>query len=328
MNPRMRPKKNPAKPDTEKSLARRLVQGPLRPRRLAFFLILLFAVTSCVKARTAGLRPPGAAVYSYIEKSIVLAGAGADEPIESYLVRPDAPGKFPCAVILHGKGGWWRAYIGYARELAGRGVAALIVNYYSAHYVDMESLNVPFPHRRRQFELQNGDISRAAAAFARKPFCAGGKVGLIGFSMGADKAIRAAAERPEVSAVVGYYGPYDYAAFIRHRVSRVLLAIAPKDALLWKSYLEKTSPLFLADKVRAGVLLFHGVADRTVPVRQSVRMIEALRKNGAAGAEMKLYEGVGHNFVLRHHRREPEREDSLRETITFLKKYLPARSGS
>ncbi|MEE9256809.1 MAG: dienelactone hydrolase family protein [bacterium] len=318
----------PDKPDKKKGLARRLARMMPRPRRIVLLGILLLAVTSCVRARTAGLRPPGAPTYAYAEKSILLAGGEPDAPIEGYLIRPDAPGKFPCAVILHGKGGWWRAYIRYARALAERGIASLILNYYSAHQVDMEGLNVPFPLRRRQFELQNGDISRAAAAFARRPFCAGGKVGLIGFSMGADKAIRAAAERPEVSAVVGYYGPYDYVSFIRHRVSRVLLAIAPKDALRWKSYLEKKSPLFLADKVRASVLLFHGAEDRTIPVRQSVRMIEALRKNGAAGAEMKLYEGVGHNFVLRHHRRDAERGDSLRRTIAFLKKNLPKRPGS
>ena len=116
--------------------------------------------------------------------------------------------------------------------------------------------------------------------------------------------------------------------FSARRVNPLLLALAPEDALRWKSYIEKNSPLFLAQKIRAGVLLFHGAEDRTIPVKQSVRMVEALRKNGALEARMKLYEGVGHNFVLRFRRRGPERQDSLRETIAFLKKMLPARSGS
>ncbi len=319
---------HPDRPDKRKVPVRPLTRGALRPRRLVLLIFLLLAVTSCVRARTAGLRPPDAPVYSYLEKSVVLTGAREDAPVESYLVRPDAPGRFPCAVLLHGKGGWWRAYIRYAHELAERGVASLIVDYYSAHYVDLEGLNVPFPHRKKQFELQNQDVARAAAAFAQRPFCAGGQVGLIGFSMGADKAIRAAAERPEVKAVVGYYGPYDYVSFIRHRVNAVLLALAPEDALRWKRYMEKNSPLLLANKVRANVLLFHGAEDRTIPVRQSVQMAEALNKNGASGARIKLYEGVGHNFVLRFRRQGPERQDSLRETIAFLKKNLPGRSGS
>jgi dienelactone hydrolase len=300
----------------------------LRPGRFVFLIFLLLAVTSCVRARTAGLRPPDPPTFNaYIERSVLIAGKSEADGIEGYIVRPKEPGQYPCAVLLHGKGGWWQAYIRYARELAGRGIASIIVDYYSAHYVDIEGLNVPFPQRRRQFELQNEDINRVTETFAKRPFCLGSQVGLIGFSMGADKAFRTAAVRPEVKAVVGYYGPYDYVEFIRHRVNPLLLALAPEDALKWKTYMEKNSPVFLAERVRANVLLFHGAEDRTVPMEQSVRMIRALNGNGNWKAEMKLYEGVGHNFVLRFRRQGPERQDSLRRVISFLKKNLSASSG-
>ncbi len=303
-------------------------QGDKPPRRIRaglgkslILLTLLIAVTSCVRARTAGLLPPESPTYAYEEASIDLPGGEPGVRLDGYFTRPKAEGKFPCAVLLHGKGGWWRAYLGYARELAERGIASLILDYYSGHYVDLESLSVPFGHRRKQFELQNSDIRAAAAAFSRRPVCAGGRVGMIGFSLGADKAFRTAAAKPGIKAVVAYYGPYDYVSFIRYRVNAIILALAGEEALRWKSYLEKNSPLSMAGKVEANVLLFHGVEDRTIRAAQSIRMLAALKRRGKRSVRMKLYEGTGHNFVLRRGL-SAERADSLRLTVAFLRENL------
>jgi dienelactone hydrolase len=295
-------------------------------RKTLLLITLMIAVTSCVRARTVGLRPLESPTYAYEEASIDLPGGDPGVRLDGYFTRPKAEGRFPCAVLLHGKGGWWRAYLRYARELAGRGIASLILDYYSGHYVDLEGLSVPFEHRRKQFELQNSDIRAAAAAFSRRPVCAGGQVGLIGFSLGADKAFRTAAAQPGIKAVVAYYGPYDYVSFIRYRVNAVLLALAGEEALRWKSYLEKNSPLAMAGKVEANVLLFHGVEDRTIRAAQSVRMLAALRRRGERSARMKLYGGAGHNFVLRRGL-SAERSDSLRLTVAFLRENLTPKTG-
>lgn len=293
-----------------------------RLRRMPLLLLLVLVATSCTRARTTGLMAPDTPAFAYRETSVELPGSKPDVRIEGYYTRPSPAGTYPCAVILHGKGGWWRAYIRYAQELAAQGIASVIVNYYSGHWVDLEGLNVPFDERRAQFEYQNGDIAAAVTAFSRYPVCAGRKVGLIGFSLGADKAFRTAAAQPDIGAVVGYYGPYDYVSFIRQRVNPVLLALAGEEALKWKAYLEKNSPFTLAGRVRASALLFHGVEDSTIPVKQSILMQKALGKRGGPGARMKLYEGVGHNFVLRRRGTRAERADSIRLTVSFLKKKL------
>ncbi|MFP6868110.1 MAG: dienelactone hydrolase family protein [Nitrospinota bacterium] len=299
---------------------------PIAPRRVLVMFILLIAVTSCTRARTAGLHPPESPTYAYTEHSVQLPGGAKGVRLDGHLVRPKARGKFLCAVLLHGIRGYWRAYLRYARALASRGIASLILDYYSGHYVDLEGLSVPFDYRKTQFELQNSDIASAAAAFSRNPVCAGGQVGLIGFSLGANKAFRTAAGRPEFKAVVAYYGPYDYVQFIRHRVNPLILALAGEDAQRWKSYLEKNSPLTMAGKVRADVLLFHGVEDRTIPAAQSVQMLSALQRGPAKSARIKLYEGTGHNFVLRHGR-SAEFGDSIRLTVSFLRKSLASKAG-
>lgn len=47
------------------------------------------------------------------------------------------------------------------------------------------------------------------------------------------------------------------------------------------------------------VWLFHGAEDRVVPVEESRRMVEALRRVGNSHARYSEYEGVGHNVWLK-----------------------------
>ncbi len=300
----------------------RLKRVPIQ--HVILFGILTLAVTSCVRARNHGMAELDLPSQDWVEIEVRYPGGEAGKEVEAFLVRPREAGPFPCTVLLHGRGGWWQAYIRSAREMAARGFSALIMNYYSAHRVNLEGLNIPFEHRKRQFELQILDISSATRAFARSRNCTGGQVGLIGFSLGADKAFRVAAVNPEVRAIVSYYGPSDYVSLIRERINPLLLALADDETLRWKGYLEKNSPLALAPRVGAAVLLFHGVKDGVIQMNHSVTMYNALRKRGRGKiARLKLYEGVGHNFVLRR-AIGPERADSIRHTLAFLREALPA----
>lgn len=302
----------------------RSARRALPPRRVFLLALLALLGASCTRPLPLGLVPPGPASYGISEREVALPASVPGASIEGHLIRPDAPegASFPCAVLLHGKGGWWRAYVRYGQELAARGIAALVLNYYSVHHVDLEGWRTPFAERREQFEAQNEDIVRATAQFARSPLCAGGKVAVVGFSLGADKAIRAAAALPEVSAVAAYYGPYDYVSFIHQRVNPILLALASEDLLRWKRYLEENSPIRLATKTHVPIFLLHGVEDAVIPVNQTLQMTEALRRGGGK-VRIHLYEGVGHNFVLRRGPAEV-RDDSLRRVIGFLREHLPA----
>ena len=294
----------------------------IRIRRLLLFILAMLMVTSCARPRTPGLAPAPAGSHGHKESYVELPSSIETASIMGYLVRPAKNERYPCVILLHGKGGWWRAYIRYARKLASHGFSSLIINYYSVHQVDLEGLTTPFVQRKANFERQNEDINRAASAFAKSAHCMQNKVGLIGFSLGADKAFRAAASLPVVKAVVAYYGPYDYASLIKKRINAVVLALATEDLLRWKKYLEFHSPANKIQNTIASTLMFHGVADGVIPVQQSFAMMKKLRERESGYAELKLYEGTGHNFVLR--RRTPrEREDSIRRALIFLKNHLP-----
>ena len=293
-------------------------------RRVLLLVLLAFFGASCAHPVPLGLEPLGPPVHAVVETELALPASLDGAEMEGALIRPGAPegAQFPCAVLLHGKGGWWQAYNRYARELAARGFASLNLNYYSVHRVDLEGWRTPFQIRKTSFEAQTADIIRATRQFARSPFCAGGKVAMVGFSLGADKAFRAAAALPEVAAVVAYYGPYDYVSFIQARVNPVVLALASEDLLQWKKYMEEASPILLAPMTRVPVFLLHGMEDSVIPVDQSLKMREILQKQGNP-VTLKLYDGTGHNFVLRRGPTEV-RDDSLRLAIGFLQKHLPA----
>ena len=294
----------------------------IRIKSLLLFIFVVLMVTSCARPRTLNLAPAPDGNHDHQENYVELPSSIENASMTGYLVRPSKDGRYPCVVLLHGKGGWWRAYIRYARKLASHGFSSLVINYYSVHQVDLEGLRTPFVQRKSNFERQNEDINRAVSAFAKSSHCIQDKIGLIGFSLGADKAFRAAASLPVVKAVVAYYGPYDYEALIKKRINAVVLALATEDLLRWKEYLELHSPANKIQNTNASALMFHGVADGLIPVQQSFTMMKKLRARGSGNAQLKLYEGTGHNFVLR--RRTPrEREDSIRLALLFLKDHLP-----
>ncbi len=293
----------------------------IRARRLILFVLPMLMVTSCTRPRTLGLASAPTGRYHYKEIHVDLPSSVENASIAGYLARPSGNGRHPCVILLHGKGGWWQAYSRYARKLASHGFSALIINYYSVHQVDLEGLMTPFAQRKRNFERQNEDINRSVSAFARSPHCAKDEVALIGFSLGADKAFRTAASLPVVKAVVAYYGPYDYVSLIKSRINPAVLALATGDLLRWKKYLEFHSPTNKIRNTKASALMFHGVADGVIPVQQSFTMVKRLLSRSSGSTELKLYEGTGHNFVLRRNTRL-EKEDSIRRALLFLKNHL------
>jgi dipeptidyl aminopeptidase/acylaminoacyl peptidase len=77
------------------------------------------------------------------------------------------------------------------------------------------------------------------------------------------------------------------------------------------------SPVHMADRVAAPVLLIHGVEDTVVPIEQSRRMLRALE---GAGKQVRFVELRGDDHWLSD---APTRIQMLREIETFLAAHLP-----
>ena len=76
------------------------------------------------------------------------------------------------------------------------------------------------------------------------------------------------------------------------------------------------SPVNLASRIQAPLLLVHGDEDRRVPIAHATRMRDALKAAGHS-PELVIYPGEGHSFS------KPEDElDFARRLDAFLAKYL------
>ncbi|KAB2386096.1 alpha/beta hydrolase [Actinomadura montaniterrae] len=122
----------------------------------------------------------------------------------------------------------------------------------------------------------------------------GSRIVAWGESAGAHLAALAALTGPGIAAVVGWYGVYDLSAMPdpgdpASRESR-LLGAAVRDV---PDFAAEASPV---NRVHAGAppfQLWHGTADRFVPMAQSERMADALRAAGVP-VEFRPVEGADH----------------------------------
>jgi carboxymethylenebutenolidase len=119
------------------------------------------------------------------------------------------------------------------------------------------------------------------------------RMALLGYSQGAFLALNDAPSDPRIRAVVAFYGGL--------------------------------SPGFFpaAEENMPPTLLFHGTADRIVPVRRSLQTLELLRRAGRP-ADLVVYPGAGHGFNLnsRQGANAVAAKDSWARTLTFLDFHL------
>jgi dipeptidyl aminopeptidase/acylaminoacyl peptidase len=163
------------------------------------------------------------------------------------------------------------------------------------------------------------DLADAAAWAVTEAIARPGQICLIGASYGAYAALMGVARDSEVFAcAIGAFGVYDLPRMAREdrRISTSLGAwsedwIGPVGALA------EVSPVNLAERVRAPVLLIAGTEDPIAPIAHSRRMRAALRE---AGAEVEdwFVKGAGHGLHREEHRRE-----FLLRVRAFLDAHLP-----
>ncbi|MFI0350061.1 alpha/beta hydrolase fold domain-containing protein [Actinomadura sp. 9N407] len=214
-------------------------------------------------------------------------------PLELDLYLPSA-GRAPVVLFLHG-GGWRRGTrrdFGHAFEdwrpspferIAAAGFAVASAGYRlsgeARHPAQLHDVRAAIDWLRAHGDEYGFDGSRIVA---------------WGASAGAHLAALAALTGPGIEAVVGWYGVYDLAAMPdpgdpSSRES-LLLGSAVGDV---PALAAEASPITHAHVGAPPFQLWHGTADRLVPLAQSERMAEALSSAGAP-VELRRVEGADH----------------------------------
>lgn len=279
--------------------------------RLCLAAVLLLPLTAWAQAKVP------------VETDVVYGKAG-DRELKLDLARPaEGKGPFPCVACVHGGG--WR--LGNKRDLrpwlqllAREGYVAASVGYRLApdarFPAQIEDVKTAVRFLRANADKYRIDKDR----FGALGYSAGGHLvcllGLTDESAGFEGKEHPK-ESSRVQAVVDYFGPTDLAGFARDEVAQRGM-VGP---LIGSKYADdpaahdRTSPVKYVTKAAPPFLIFHGTADRVVPLDQSRKLAEKLKGVGAAVRLVEV-QGEGHGWDGRAN------EDSTDLTLRFLAEHL------
>lgn len=186
--------------------------------------------------------------------------------LSAELRLPDnASGKVPAMVIAHASGGPDARNDRWARFLLSHGIATMQIDYFGPRGIGPESPSQPTPVT---------DAYDALRILATHPRVDAGRIGIIGFSRGAEIVIGAANAPPSLT------GGNTYAAYV---------ALYPNCAS-WH----------VNEGTLAPVLVLIGSRDDVHHPPACTRMVEAARALGR-DISLKIYEGASHGWDGDHH---------------------------
>jgi dipeptidyl aminopeptidase/acylaminoacyl peptidase len=249
-----------------------------------------------------------------------------DLTISGIMNVPDGKGPFPVLVLNHGyiDPSYYVTGQGLAREqdfLARRGYVVLHTDYRNHAGSDDD----PTAERRMRLGYTE-DVINAVLAIRRSqlPFLDGERVGLLGRSMGGGVTLNVLVVRPGLVDAATVYASVSSKAidnfnqFMRDDPGDS----SDSDAILrrWGEPSENPefwrglSPRTYFDRITEPVLMHHGTADESCPLRWAHRTYDALQ---AADVQSRLviYPGEPHAFIA-------DWELSIRRTARFFDRHL------
>jgi dipeptidyl aminopeptidase/acylaminoacyl peptidase len=246
--------------------------------------------------------------------------------IPAYLTLPVGrdPKKLPLIIMPHGGPYGVRDKSDFDAEVqffANRGYAVLQPNYRGSKGYGKSFYQKGEGQwgRAMQDDLDDGmDWLAKQGTIDAKRVC------IVGASYGGYAALWGATRNPErYRCAASFAGVSDVSRQLKYQLDFALNRRYRKD---WRTTvkgddsfdLKTVSPLYMAAKLTVPVLLAHGDADQTVPLRQSKLYADALARTGKT-YEFHVYANEGHGFTS-----AADYQDWLDRLEAFLKKYNPA----
>jgi dipeptidyl aminopeptidase/acylaminoacyl peptidase len=207
------------------------------------------------------------------------------ETVYAYLT--EAPGVAkpgPMVVSLHGGPHGVRDYWGYNPEsqmLASLGIHVLQINFRGSGGYGRSYENAG---HGQWGALMQDDVTDATLWAIKNKIASEGRICIYGGSYGAYAALMGVAKEPDLyRCAVGYVGIYDLTMLETHgdiRGRKSGIAYLKKVVGTDESDLKRRSPVYLADQIKADVMLIQGGMDRRAPIAHSKRMRKVLEENG------------------------------------------------
>jgi acetyl esterase/lipase len=242
------------------------------------------------------------------------------------IYRPEAPGRHPAVILIHG-GGWIggnkSGHQGTGMMLARHGYVACSIDY---------RLGPEFPYPAGFDDCQRSVrwVRAHAKEYGIDPHrvavmgdSAGGHlVGLMGVRRtrdNSDPELSHYSSRPD--AVISYYGCFELVRMwdieMAHKPLTAWLGGAPQGR---EGIYAETSPIVRIPRSAPPFLVVHGDADKVNPVEQSQMFHEALRKHGVEST-LVIIPGAGHGWAPD----SPAGRQAEGAVLAFLEKQFGAR---
>ncbi|WP_205478674.1 alpha/beta hydrolase family protein [Sphingomonas arenae] len=226
----------------------------------------------------------------------ILIPAGGDVKIPGYLTLPvGSSGKgLPAVVLPHGgpsaRDEWGFDWL--AQFLAARGYAVIQPNYRGSAGYGEEWLGA---NGFRQWETSIADISSAARYLVAEGIADPQRLAIVGWSYGGYAALQSAAVQPDLYKAAVAIAPVTDLSMLKREAANFTNSRLVAKFVGSGDHVSSGSPLRRADAIRVPVLLVHGDMDANVGVQHSVRMADALQKNGVR-TEFLRYKDLDHQL--------------------------------
>lgn len=225
----------------------------------------------------------------------------------------------PVIIMLHGwgmgkAGNPQFTYVRFARELAKNGFAALRFDFRGVG----DSKGV-FKDYTLTTNLE--DLSVVLKVVEKRHDIDCSQIGLLGWSMGGEVAILAAAKDKRINCVVTWAAPADLkdlwseAQFTALRKKKIISDEWSGLPVFWSAVKENLKYVSYKSiqKLRIPVLIINGTEDELVPLTQA----EKLFKNAEKPKKLVLIKDADHGFYQEKHKKE-----LFTETLSWFKKWL------
>lgn len=235
--------------------------------------------------------------------------------IPGILVTPRSGGPHPGVVWIHG---------GLADRADPAVLEAIASNGYVVLGPDYRGSGGYGPEISGDTDIGGKDVDDVIAAgryLAGLPDVDPDRIAVAGGSRGAAMAFLAVIREPEVFEAVGAFYPIvDWACALVLAGGRVggpfVEAFGGSPETSPKTYIER-SPYYRADEIRVPVYMAHGLRDRRPPPTETIKMAEALQREGIQPT-VRFYNGLSHGFM----EREPADSPLWADFFAFLDRSL------
>jgi dipeptidyl aminopeptidase/acylaminoacyl peptidase len=263
---------------------------------------------------------PGIDLSSLARPELVTFTAFDGLELSGWLYRPNGQtaGPGPYVVSFHGgpEGQERPAFRSDYQALLGQGIGVFAPNVRGSSGFGKKFVN-----------LDNGelrvnaikDIKSAVDYLISNRIADPKRIGITGGSYGGYMTMAGLTEYPDMFAAgVDQFGIVNFMTFFQHTEPwmAAISTIEYGDPATQKEMLDRLSPIYKLDRIKAATMVQHGANDTNVPVIEAEQIVKTLKERGVQ-VEYILFPDEGHGF-----RKMPNRIRSITEEVRFFKEHL------